>query len=473
MKKFRLNKIFTLLLALVVVTSCVKDDDFDTPNLNFDEPNISTNDIIEISAVAGILAQSSDPVVTFSETGKFIQGYVISSDEGGNFFKQIIIQDLPENPTRGIKVLVDVSPLFVSYEVGRKVFIKLDGLTVGTSNGVLGLGIRNGNNVARIPFPDRENFILRSNTIAEIVPLPLGIENFTTDKTNLFIRLTDVQFNRNDVLVGTPKTFAAEPADQFDGERIVESCASGSSAILSTSTFASFKGLRLPKERGSLDVILTRDFFDDFFTFYLNTPAGINFDNAERCDPTEVNCGLATTTGTQVLFSDNFETQSVNSPISGNGWTNFIQAGTKPWEAYVDNGANASLGISARCGSFNSGDASTVSWLITPQIALSTATAATIQFKTSNSFSDGSEMQVLFSSDWDGTPANIVNATWDQLSDATLVQDSTPFPDWIFSGIVDLSCIQANGYFAFKYTGSGQAAFDGTFELDEIVINAQ
>jgi len=182
---------------------------------------------------------------------------------------------------------------------------------------------------------------------------------------------------------------------------------------------------------------------------------------------------LATTAGAQVLFSDNFETQSVNSPISGNGWTNFIQAGTKPWEAYVDTGSNASLGISARCGSFNSGDASTISWLVTPQIPLSTATAATIQFKTSNSFSDGSEMEVLFSSDWDGVPANITSATWDQLSDATLVQDSTPFPDWIFSGIVDLSCIQANGYFAFKYTGSGQAAFDGTYELDEIVINAQ
>lgn len=468
MKTIQFNKLFLMLFSLAIITSCVKDDDFDTPDFNIEEPNINAEDIIQIAAVAGELAQSDESQVTFSETGKFMEGYVVSSDEGGNFFKQLILQDSPENPTRGIKVLIDVSPLFVTYEVGRKVFVKLDGLTVGISNGVLALGVRGPSRPERIPFPLREEHIIRSTEIATIVPKPMTIEQFSDENENLMIRLTDVQFNRNEI----NKTFAAEPSDEFDGERVLESCASGASTILSTSTFASFKGLNLPDGKGTIDAVLTRDFFDEFYTIYLNDPSGINFDNPERCDPLEVNCGIVNEAGTNVLFSDNFENQTINTPIAGNGWTNFIQEGTEPWEAFEDNGTNQSLGISARCGSFQSGDASTISWLITPQISLSTANNATIQFKTSNSFSDGSNLEVLFSSDWDGTPENIANANWNLLSDAAIVQDSDFFGDWIFSGIVDLSCIEGNGYFAFKYTGSGDAAFDGTYELDDILINS-
>jgi hypothetical protein len=53
-----------------------------------------------------------------------------------------------------------------------------------------------------------------------------------------------------------------------------------------------------------------------------------------------------------------------------------------------------------------------------------------------------------------------------------IVDDGDFFGDWIDSGIVDLSCIESNGYVAFRYSGSGDPDFDGTFELDEIQINA-
>jgi hypothetical protein len=105
MKTFKLNKIFILLLVMAVVTSCVKDDDFETPDLSIVEPNINADDVISISALAGILAQSGNPIVTIEETGKFIEGYVISSDEGGNFFKQLIIQDAPETLQEVLKSL--------------------------------------------------------------------------------------------------------------------------------------------------------------------------------------------------------------------------------------------------------------------------------------------------------------------------------------------------------------------------------
>lgn len=472
MKTLKFNKLIILLLSLVVLTSCVQDDDFKTPDITVTDPSINGS-IIDIDAVLGSFNQSGDDIITFEGTNNYMEGYVISSDEGGNFFKELVLQDRPENPTAGIAVQVDVSPLFTVYDFGRKVYVKLDGLSVAVSNGVIQIGRREGNNLARISSTRMTEHLIRTPEVATIVPLELNISEFTNELESLYIRLNDVQFNREEVSESDPKTFAAEDDDQFDGERLLESCTEGTSVILSTSTFADFKSLLLPANRGSIDGILTRDFFDDFYTIYLNTPEGINFDNDTRCDPIELSCGLATTVGANNLFFENFETQTVNTLVSGNGWTNFIEAGTEGWEVYTATGTNASLGKSARMGSFNSGDVSSVGWLITPSINLDANSGVTLRYKTSNSFADGSTMQVLFSNDWDGTPSGIRSATWGIVKDGYITQDSDNFGTWFNSGIVDLSCASGTIYIAFKYVGSGQSSFDGTYELDDISIDAQ
>ena len=143
MKTLQINKIIILLLSLVVFTACVQDDEFNTPDTSVVEPNIPENAKVQISALAGELAQAQDNTsldytdeettysYTFSEAPIYMEGFVVSSDEGGNFFEEIIIQDNFENPTIGIKLLIDVNPLFVRYEPGRKVYVKLNGLSVG------------------------------------------------------------------------------------------------------------------------------------------------------------------------------------------------------------------------------------------------------------------------------------------------------------------------------------------------------
>jgi hypothetical protein len=485
MKTLKINKLILLFLSLVVITSCVQDDDFDTPNLTFEEPNISANQLRTLGSLAGDLAQEQDnggvldyddesTIVsyTFNENDEYISGYVVSSDEAGNYFEELIIQDNFENPTIGIKILIDVNPLFTKYEVGRKVFIKINGLAVGISNGVLAIGALNGTEVDKIASASETQVIQRSNEVATIVPLPLSISDFTNDKTNLMIGLSDVQFNRDEV-INNSLTYASEQSDEFDGERTLESCGSSASVIFSTSTFSDFKGISLPSGRGSMNAVLTKDFFGEVFNVAINTPEDIMFTNTERCDPIELACGLAETTGANNLFADDFESQSTNSLVSGNGWTNFIEAGSEGWEAYTQAGTNSSQGVSARVGSFNSGDTSTVAWLITPQIDLDANTGVTLNFETSNSFSDGSNMEILFSNDWDGTEAGITSATWGIVSDAYVTQDGDFFGDWFESGNVDLSCGSGQIYIAFKYTGSGNSDFDGTYELDFVSIDAQ
>ncbi len=494
MRTLKINKLILLLIGFVVVSSCVEDDDFDTPNLSFDEPNITNTR--EMSSLAGDLAQEqsanddifdpqpldysneSDTVsYLFNENDEYITGYVVSSDEAGNFFEEIILQDKAENPTIGIKLLIDVNPLFTKYEVGRKVYVKINGLSVGITNGVLTLGVLNGSEVDKIASSQETAFIQRSNEVATIVPLPLAIADFAEDKTNMMIALGDVQFNRTEVLDEDSDftTYASSQSDQFDGERTLESCGSSASTIFSTSTFADFKGLALPTGRGSMNAILSRNFEGEAFIVSVNTPEDITFDSGVdmRCDPIEVSCGLADNAGGNNLFEDDFESQTVNALISGNGWTNYIQEGTEGWVAYTQGGTNSSQGVSARIDSFTSGDASSIAWLITPQIDLDANNDVTLQFETSNSFSDGSTMEVLISNDWDGTEEGITSATWGILSDAYVTQDDDFFGDWFESGIVDLSCASGQVYIAFKYVGSGNEDFDGTYELDFVSIDAQ
>lgn len=482
MKTIKITNVIILLLALVVVSSCVQDDDFETPDISISEPDIDPNELTSITSVAGELSQAQDQgapldydddetIFTYEETGDVLEAYVISTDEGGNFFEEIILQDALENPTMGIRLLVDVNPLFTRYEIGRKLYINLDGLSVGISNGVLTLGRIDGGRIGKISFAQEFDFIQRSATKGDVVPMPATLDMLSNDMTNLYIQLEDVQFNRTQVLGANPLTFASEDLDEFDGERLLESCANSSTVIFSTSTFADFGGLQLPSQRGSMNVILTKDFFGEVFNVNVNTPEDINFENTERCDPVEIDCGLAAVQGDMNLFADDFEGQTPFSAITGNGWTNFIEAGTQSWEAYTSGGTNASLGVSARIGSFNSGDASTIAWLITPEIDLDAQDNETLVFKTSNSFDDGSDYELLFSNDWDGDEANITSATWGVLPQATLVTDDDFFGAWIDSGIVDLSCAEGNIYIAFKYVGSGESAFDGTLEMDEISID--
>jgi Family of unknown function (DUF5689) len=478
------NKILTFLTVLTLsffITSCVEDDDFGIPNVTIVEPDISA--LGQLTTFAAVIQRYLDADADGDNVGVFddndialyIEGYVVSGDKSGNFFEEIIVQNSPDgndagsDARRGLKVEINVRSLSDTYEFGRKVYIKLNGLAVGEENGVYTLGKANGNNLEQLQDFEYQSFIFRSAEVAAILPKVTTIGDLTEADENTFIQLDNMQINRDEL----DKTFAGEADDQFDGFRTLENCDTNATILLQTSTFSDFKSAPLPINQGTIQAIFTRDFGDDNNVLVINSTADIVFENTERCDPIELDCGIASSVGSNNLFSDDFETQTTNSLISGNGWTNFIQEGTEGFEAYSAGGTNSSLGISARVGSFNSGDASSIAWLITPEIDFDAQTGETLNFMTSNSFSDGSTMELLFSTDWDGNPANIVSATWGVLPAAYIVQDSDFFGSWFDSENVDLSCAEGTIHIAFRYNGSGQADMDGTFELDEISIDSE
>jgi hypothetical protein len=469
-------KLITLVFSIIAVASCVQDNAFDTPTLEVEPANITGTEIT-MGALYNLLVQelanNGNSLLTFEgDDDSYITGYVISSDQAGNYFEEVIFQDQASSPTIGVKILIDENPLYITYEFGRKVYVKLSGLTVALDSGVLTLGIRDGNGLGKIAAAQMTNYLVRENEVAEIIPMAITISEFRDAKTSLYVSLTDVQFNRNEVLGINRLTFAGEEGDLFDGERILEDCSKNTTAVFSTSTFADFKAVLLPDGRGTLVGILTKNFFGDAYNIVVNDPSTISFDSTERCDPNEIDCGLALSTGPNVLFNDFFESQTINQPISGNGWTNYIEAGTEAWEAYSEVGTNSSLGVSARMGSFSSGDESSIGWLITPQIDFDAQEGETLKFKTSNSFSDGSTLEIWISQDWDSQEVNIASSTWSLLPAAYIVQDDDNFGNWASSGNVDLNCIIGIAHIAWKYVGNGEEAYDGTYELDEVDIES-
>jgi hypothetical protein len=467
-----------LVIALFLfLSSCINENEYSVPPLEILPPDL-IGTFIDMNGLYNLWIQEyhnsgmNDLVTLTIEEEWYTTGFVVSTDENGNFFEELIIQDKPFEPTIGTKVLIDESPLYTKYDLGRRIHIQLKGLTIGLSRGIFSIGIKNNDGVDKIHRTQLDSTIKRDINRVEIKPTRVKIRDFTPEIINLYIQISEAQFNKNDVLVDNPRTFSGEPDDEYVGERKLEQCGEEFITILSTSTFSNFKAQLLPAGKGDLNGILSLNYSGDQFNIIVNNSSDISFEESERCDLMELDCGLSDSTGVDVIFSDNFESEDENNPISENKWSNIIESGTQKWEAFSDNGANASIGISARIGSYNSNDVHTITWLVTPKINFDEQEGETLNFKTSNSFSDGSVLKVLFSNDWKGDPTDMLPDTWQILSDAKIIDDETPFDTWVPSGNVDLNCISGTGYIAFKYIGSGNKFYDGTFELDEITINS-
>jgi len=461
MKNFKCFYLFQLIFIGLCMNSCVKTDDFDIPNPNPIEADFEGN-LTSISGIKGNYNPTLAQIYTFQETETFIEGFVISCDEAGNFYKKLIIQDRASNPTSGIQILVDNTSLFSTYEFGRKIYLKLDGLSLWVNNGVFQLGIQNRGDVVAIPASLIDEHIIRSSITAEIEPVSLDILDFNPSNRNTYIRLEYVQFNKNLIREDKRFTFAAEVTDRFDGERQLESCTTGSTTFLSTSTFSDFKSLLLPQFSGSLEGVLSRDFFDKHFIVVLNSPEDLDFENNTRCDPTFLKCGENLSIGTKVLFEENFVGVSNENILDGRGWTNVnINGGNERFEDGILN-SDRYIRISA----FGTNENPLEAWLITPGINLNSSNNEVLSFDIKSSYDNGVLLSVLITANFTGNP---LTTEW-QLLDANIPIGPTGQFGKIFrNSRIDISCLEGKAHIAFRYLGAAPDKTT-TYDIDNIRV---
>ena len=140
---------FSLFLCLTVfLSSCEKkwkEPEFQIPKAPFIK---NKTDIRPISNIKNMhtIGNPPDSIIPPRDRDIFIQGYVVSSDEGGNFFKSLVIQD----KTGGIEIRLDKTGLYTEYPVGQKVFVDCRGLLIGDYAGYPQLGVLYEGGVGRL-----------------------------------------------------------------------------------------------------------------------------------------------------------------------------------------------------------------------------------------------------------------------------------------------------------------------------------
>lgn len=124
-----------LLYSLGIITlGCAKNDNFEVPILECSEPTINANKSID-----AIYYRFKEGKEVFYYNGEeIVSGIVISSDQAGNFFQQLIIVD--NKTQKPLTIKVDIKGLYSLYPIGTKIYLKLNGLYVQHNYGMLTIG---------------------------------------------------------------------------------------------------------------------------------------------------------------------------------------------------------------------------------------------------------------------------------------------------------------------------------------------
>lgn len=232
----------------LLVASCVDNNEFGTPETACND-DVQTNiTFAELDSLAG------EETIQIKED-LILEGYVISSDEAGNFYNVLYLQDVASNPKAGLQLKMELSNSHLFYPEGSKVNVKLQDLYVKQKEENLELGSAFssfGNiSIGRLPSQKVMEHILLSCDNDEATPLVTSISALDTLSANTLVKIENLEFQ--DESLGQP---FAEPEEET--ERILQDCEENQ-VMLINSAYADFHAELLPEGNGSLTAILIKD----------------------------------------------------------------------------------------------------------------------------------------------------------------------------------------------------------------------
>ena len=196
-----------------------------------------------------------DSIAELNEAPRYIRAVVVSSDEGGNYYKSMVIQD----HTAGVELELDMTGLYNIYPVGQKIVLVANGLVVGNYNNLPQVGwIYNKNQVGRINSLYFNKYIIKDG-----LPNPKNLPKaLTNDEINFsggyrdinkLVCLKNVTFQNE--AIGQPLAY-----NDFITDWIINvPLASGKKqpVTVRTSNFAKFRSMIIEKKEYELTGILT------------------------------------------------------------------------------------------------------------------------------------------------------------------------------------------------------------------------
>ena len=278
MKRF--NFYLSLMLLLVFTAAC--SDEFDQPPMVIPTAEHTPN--MTIADFKAKHWQDDRNYIDTIKDDEVIHGWITSSDEEGNIYKQLYISD----GTAGLTVSIDQSSIYTKYRIGQEVVIPMKGYFIGKFNGLLCLGV---------PYWYSAQGVWESNrmpmemwdAMAEINGLPDVSKVDTTvielseikgsDKATLLkymsrlVRINGVTFTDG----GKPFSAAENSTDREIKDE------AGNTIMVSNSNYASFRANLLPESTvdivGQLSYTASKGFFlllRDENDVILNTSPGMS-----------------------------------------------------------------------------------------------------------------------------------------------------------------------------------------------------
>lgn len=457
MKHFIKKQMFWGLL--ISVFGCVNSSDFQIPNLINEEDLIK--ETTDISALIGAFIQSEGQVLNFDpDHSGVVSCYVISSDEAGNFYKTLVVQDRPENPESGLEIKIDLRSYFTKYNVGRKIFLKIGGLSITQVKGKYTLGYLSLGSIVDIPESLIDRHIKRSSETVEIIPKRIQMEEISPSLLNCFVTLEEVQFTKSDL----KKSFASEPYDKYYGERLIEQCENKATTALYTSTFANYMSFELPQERFDIRAVLTSDTYKGDIVLILNNLENIQLLDESRCDPEFFHCpDDSFFDGGELIYYEDFEKLTSSRDIEKSGWENVnVNFGNGRFRKRSAN-ENTFLQISA----YDSNEYVMEVWLVSPPIDLEFSNNQYLTFDTRATYEEGLLLTAWLSTDY---VDNIQEANWHQL-EGQVSRGSRDGSNKVFLRFkpVSMDCLDGKVRLGFRYLGSDPGK-STTYDIDNILV---
>ncbi|MEP2238024.1 MAG: DUF5689 domain-containing protein, partial [Maribacter sp.] len=256
--------------SVIMLFSCVKNREFDTPELSCSDSEFSFISISELKSLYnGETMQIHEDL--------FVRGYVISSDKEGNFFNTVHFQDESSNPSEGMQIELELRDSHLFFDVGQQIIIKLKGLYLGKSNDVYKIGgvfTSFGNrSVGRLPKNVVFDHVLMSCEVnSGIEPTLAVISELNDSLLNTLIAINNVEIKQEEL----GETFAVKEEETL---RTLVDCLDNE-LVMVNSGYADFQSEILPDKMGTAIGLLTRD--NNQYQLILSSKNDLVF-TQERC----------------------------------------------------------------------------------------------------------------------------------------------------------------------------------------------
>jgi hypothetical protein len=434
-------------MILWLFSACINST-FDDPIYNCVDPLLTkTKEVSDVYSLATNKAQ------IYSQED-IIEGYVISSDEGGNFYKSVYFQAL--DGTKGFNLSVDEVALYTKhFQPGKRVYLKLKDLAFANpssnAKGLIFGALPTGQfAVDRLSVFNFKNHLIPSceEVSEDEIVHKITLAQATSDTyLNTLVEIDDVQFKTDCT------TFS-----RVDFDTSLKITNGIETLDVRTSRFANFAGYTVPSGRGKIRGVLTK--FGLTYQLILRTERDVHFTNPRE----QVIVLPKGGTNIQYLgaFTENFE--GYTATTTGAVLPKFINdavVGTKYWDV-VSFSSNKYLQMSA----FNVG-CSKAYFIIPVDFTL----AKEFLFQSKDGYNDGNPLRIYYSTDFNPT---------NKIEQATLIDITTKFKissgnfdsygaEFINSGVYAIpNSLIGNGYFIFEYDGT--TGISTTIQLDNIVV---